>query len=239
MKIGLQIKCQVINVTYVTWEKLDFYNFKKIKNKTKDKEQNMKRILAIVMSLVVVLGVCVVGTGCDPNKETEAEYKARIKKELDEIPIEATGYKLVHLDLNDTPSYEYVEPGSGGVIYEKIFDERIDINVCEKNGSTNEDYGFYISVDGEEKQWVSFNYNLKYNNFGRVYEIAYLDKNVFFIRRRAYVGLSAQLSDFFPPTLFCYDYDTNSLKYMGYYDNWFNGSVFDANYRHIAVEKVT
>lgn len=44
----------------------------------------MKRLLAIIMSVVFVL---VAGVSCfNPNKETEAEYKARIKKELDAIP---------------------------------------------------------------------------------------------------------------------------------------------------------
>ena len=55
----------------------------------------MKKILSVLMCFIVLFGVCVVGTACDPNKETEAEYKARIRKELDEIPVEATGYKLV------------------------------------------------------------------------------------------------------------------------------------------------
>ena len=58
----------------------------------------MRKFLAVLMSMIVMTGVCGVGTGCDPNKETEAEYKARIKKELDEIPVEATGYKLVGVD---------------------------------------------------------------------------------------------------------------------------------------------
>ena len=49
------------------------------------KMKKTKKILAVLMSMIVIMGVCGVGTGCDPNKETEAEYKARIKKELDEI----------------------------------------------------------------------------------------------------------------------------------------------------------
>ena len=196
-----------------------------------------KKILAVLMSMIVIMGVCGVGTGCDPNKETEAEYKARIKKELDEIPVEATGYKLVHLDLNDTPSYEYLVPPSGGITYEKVFDARIDINIRDINGSADEEYGFYISIDGGQKYWNSFNYNPQYKDFGRVYLIVYLDKRVFFIRRRAYVKIFSQLSDFFPPTLFCYDYDENNLKYMGYYNEWFDGSVYDDSYRHVAVAK--
>ena len=45
----------------------------------------MRRLLAIIMSMVLVL---VAGVSCfNPNKETEAEYKARIKKELDAIPV--------------------------------------------------------------------------------------------------------------------------------------------------------
>ena len=49
----------------------------------------MKKLIAIIMSMVFVL---VAGVSCfNPNKETEAEYKARIKKELDAVPVEATG----------------------------------------------------------------------------------------------------------------------------------------------------
>ena len=68
----------------------------------------MKKLIAIVMSMVFVLAA---GVSCfNPNKETEAEYKARIKKELDAIPVEATGYKLVDPTKNDVVYPEGEEP---------------------------------------------------------------------------------------------------------------------------------
>ena len=67
------------------------YAVKSIEKNKRDVQEN-KKLIAIVMSMVAVL---VAGVSCfNPNKETEAEYKARIKKELDAIPVEATGYKF-------------------------------------------------------------------------------------------------------------------------------------------------
>ena len=196
----------------------------------------IKKLLAMVMCLVVVSGVCAAGVACDPNKETEAEYKARIKKELDEIPVEATGYKLINL-LSDVPPYDYKVVVCGGITYENIFDNRMSISVCEKNGTTDEDYGFYISVDSGEGKWISFNYDPKYKFFGHVNTLVYLDEKLFIIRRKRQVGGVSELSDYFPATLFLYDYETNSLKYMGYHKEWFDESIYDANYRSVAVTR--
>ena len=82
----------------------------------------MKKLIAIVMSMVFVL---VAGVSCfNPNKETEAEYKARIKKELDAIPVEATGYKLVDPTKNDVvyPEGEEPQKGSKKVLKWKLMD---------------------------------------------------------------------------------------------------------------------
>ena len=49
-----------------------------------------KRIFTGLMCMMFVLSLCGCSGLFNPNKETEAEYKARIKKELDAIPIEAT-----------------------------------------------------------------------------------------------------------------------------------------------------
>ena len=49
----------------------------------------MKRLLANIMSMVFVL---VAGVSCfNPNKETEAEYKARIKKSWTQSPLKQQG----------------------------------------------------------------------------------------------------------------------------------------------------
>ena len=74
----------------------------------------MKKILSVLMCFIVLFGVCVVGTACDPNEETEAEYKARIRKEYDSIPVEATGYKLVTYNIGGAYNYEYIPFGQEG-----------------------------------------------------------------------------------------------------------------------------
>ena len=95
----------------------------------------MKRILSIFMSLVLLLGVCVVGAGCDLNKETEAEYKARIKKELDEIPVEATGYKLVDPTKQEVTYPEGEEPQRA---YQTLMiDGHRYIMIIKKDGMAN------------------------------------------------------------------------------------------------------
>ena len=121
----------------------------------------MKRILSIFMSLVLLFGVCVVGAGCFPKKETEAEYKARIRKELDEIPIEATGYKLVHSDF--PKPYKYFDCSDCGINATIETDDHFyDVNVKFEKGCDDESYGFEIAVDNGAKKSMSFNYDNKF-----------------------------------------------------------------------------
>ena len=192
----------------------------------------MKRILAVVMSLVVVLGVCVVGTGCDPNKETEAEYKARIRKELDEIPIEATGYKLVFREQGEKLPYDSIMYWDGsGKLYgnTQSAGHTYNIIVYNENGIESESYGMDISVDDGEKKSISFNCNERYKNFGGVQQISFYKDKIFIVRwidRSAWIS---KFTDYFPQTLFIYDYVFNTLKYMGYYENWFSYSIYDGS----------
>lgn len=197
----------------------------------------MKRILAVVMSLVVVLGVCVVGTGCDPNKETEAEYKARIRKELDEIPVEATGYKLVHSDF--PKPYKYFDCSDCGINATIETDEHFyDVNVKSGKGCDDESYGFEIAVDNGVKKSMSFNYDSRFKNFGSVSQFAFYDGQVFIVRRISEVSMyGSRITDHFPSTLFIYDYKSNNLKYMGYYEEWFNYSVYDQENSVVMIEK--
>ena len=57
----------------------------------------MKKFLTMVVTLILLFCVCI---SCTSQKE-EAEYKAKVKQELDSIPIEETGYKLVETTYSD------------------------------------------------------------------------------------------------------------------------------------------
>lgn len=111
----------------------------------------MKRLLAIIMSMVFVLSA---GVSCfNPNKETEAEYKARIKKELDVIPVEETGYKLVS-SYDKTVTYDRVDVGNIGGRYKfemKVGD--VSYNIATVNNGTCRDgnFGFEITIEDGEK----------------------------------------------------------------------------------------
>ena len=91
----MQLQCYFKKAKAATEEEVynatNTYAVKSIEKNKREVQEN-KKLIAIVMSMVAVL---VAGVSCfNPNKETEAEYKARIKKELDAIPVEATGYKF-------------------------------------------------------------------------------------------------------------------------------------------------
>ena len=57
----------------------------------------MKKFLTMVVALILLFSVC---SSCRSIKE--AEYKAKIKQELDSIPIEETGYKLIFNNDSNT-----------------------------------------------------------------------------------------------------------------------------------------
>ena len=190
----------------------------------------MKRILSIFMSLVLLFGVCVVGAGCDPNKETEAEYKARIRKELDEIPIEATGYKLVLREQGEKLSYDaaiLLDSSVPLVLKKESGNHLYNITIYNGDKKQSENYGMEISVDTGEKKNISFNCNEKYNDFGAVEQIAFCDGNILIVRCKENVGWINHITDFFPATLFVYNYEVNALKYMGYYEDWFSYPIYD------------
>ena len=199
----------------------------------------MKKILAVLMSTIVIMGICGVGAGCDPNKETEAEYKARIKKELDEIPVEATGYKLIY---GEPPKpYDFFDCSACGISGKIETDGHCYDFAVYSGGSKEKSNEFEIAIDNGEKKSMSFNYDDKFKNFGRVYQFAFYDGQVFVVR---YISNSSmfgsRITDHFPPTLFIYNYEFNTLKYMGYYEEWFNYSVYDTtNVTVIITKEVT
>ena len=198
----------------------------------------MKKLIAIVMSVVFVL---VAGVSCfDSNKETEAEYKARIKKELDAIPVEATGYKLVS-SYDKTVTYDKVDVGNLGGRYK--FEMRVgDIcyNIVSVNNGTcsDGDFGFEISIEDGEKKWRTYNYDERYKDFGWVLEFISFDEKIFIIRAQEIVALVTKVTDFFPPTLFLYNFESNEMKYIGYYNEWFDFSIYDSYKSAVAIIKI-
>ena len=198
----------------------------------------MKRLLAIIMSVVFVL---VAGVSCfDSNKETEAEYKARIKKELDAIPVEATGYKLVS-SYDKTVTYDKVDVGNLGGRYKfemKVGDICYNI-VSVNNGTCSDgDFGFEISIEDGEKKWRTYNYDERYKDFGWVLEFISFDEKIFIIRVQEIVALVTKVTVFFPPTLFLYDFESNEMKYIGYYNEWFDFSIYDSYKSAVAIIKI-
>ncbi len=185
----------------------------------------MKRILAIVMSLVVVFGICIVGTGCDPNKETEAEYKARIKKELDEIPIEATGYKLV-----DPTKQEVTYPEGEKPRYKDGPD------VLETNNHkylfgygvlSGDLFGITSTIDDGERRYVKFQNAAIFESYQDQFRLFLYDEKIFIVRYRDFNPSSYTIyyTCFCPPILFLYDAEENSAKYVGYLSDWFDYKI--------------
>ena len=204
------------------------------------KMKKTKKILAVLMSMIVIMGVCGVGTGCDPNKETEAEYKARIKKELDEIPVEATGYKLVSCGTEEEKKYKSIYYGHvGGIIssQEDIDEHRYNLTFYGKCKTNEEGFGFKIAIDEGEEKWISFNYSEKFKNFGWVWEIAFFDNQIFIIRANVIHRFWGQLTDHAPSTLFIYDYESNTMKYLGYNTTWFDNPIYDNNNTKTIIQK--
>lgn len=200
----------------------------------------MKRILAGLMCVVFVLSLCGCSGLFSPNKETEAEYKARIKKELDAIPVEATGYKLVSsYDKTITYDQEYVGNCGGGVKFKmKVGDVCYNV-VSVNNGTCSDgDFGFEISIEDGEKKWRTYNYDERYKDFGWVFEFISFDEKIFVIRIVEKVAWRRAATDFFPPTLFMYDFEENEMKYIGYYEDWFEYSIFDYDKTNVAIEKI-
>ena len=185
--------------------------------------------------------VLVAGASCfNPNNETEAEYKARIKKELDAIPVEATGYKLVS-SYDKTVTYDKVDVGNLGGRYKfemKVGDICYNI-VSVNNGTCSDgDFGFEISIEDGEKKWRTYNYDERYKDFGWVLEFISFDEKIFIIRVQEIVALVTKVTDFFPPTLFLYDFESNEMKYIGYYNEWFDFSIYDSYKSAVAIIKI-
>ena len=202
----------------------------------------MKKVLAAIMSLIIVLAV---GTSCT-NKKAEDEYKAKVKEELDAIPVEATGYEFALRTKEEwgwskneiiVPYVEYQDnlysKKIGNHLYNiKIFYEEDD----DVEGWASDRWGMDVSVDDGEIKRVKFNYKDEYKNFQDVERIVSFDDQIFVIRGR--IGSHKKFYwEYFPPTLFLYDYEINELKYLGYSKDWFDNRVFLFNCEYLKIVK--
>ncbi len=184
------------------------------------------------MSLVLLLGVCVVGAGCDLNKETEAEYKARIKKELDEIPVEATGYKLIGVE-----TYEESIPVKFNV---QVDEKNYCLKSLDKNLGESKSYieEFVFYCNDEKIGEFNINYNEKFSEFGELKTMVYFDNNFFIIRSKFDRSWSSVFYEScYPPTLFLYDTTSNKLMFLGYSSQWFDYNLTNNKCYYYKIEK--
>ena len=184
----------------------------------------MKKFLTMVVALILIFCVC---SSCISKKE-EAEYKAKVKQELDSIPIEETGYKLVETNTSDN---EVISPKKELSIDGHTFD--FDLY----NGDTY----FAVTIDKklDECKEISFSkYGDAFKDYNSLYGCWYFDDQIFIIRYKLYVRMLSKLKDFLPPVLFLYNYEENTIKYCGYFEEWFNYRVFDAAEKYFKIVKI-
>ena len=174
-----------------------------------------KRILVGLMSVMIALSLCGCSGLFNPNKETEAEYKARIKKELDAIPVEATGYKLVDPTKNDVVYPEGEEPQRGSEIEIGEHVYRF-VYGCGYTGIS-----YYI--DEKDRFYIQFSENEFFSEYLDRFTVLYYDNNFFIVRYLIEsTAYSIYYSGFLPPILFMCDMENNTAKYMGYLEEWFD-----------------
>lgn len=193
----------------------------------------MKKALAVLISMLVLIGVCGMITGCNPNKETEAEYKARIKKELDEIPIEATGYKLVDPTKQEVTYPEGEEP-QGTYQTLMIDGHKYTFIYHTKNEFDNESLRQWwckiiLSIDDEGHKPIVFSDNNFFEHYQDQFYVYYYDEKFFIVRFRSSESWLLNYSGFYPPILFYYDIEKNIAKYIGYSEAWFDYKIADLN----------
>ena len=182
----------------------------------------MKKILAVLMSMIVIMGVCGVGAGCDANKETEAEYKARIKKELDEIPVEATGYKLVDPTKQEVTYPEGEEP-------QKIWQSfNLNEHTYIFTYSSN-DGDIILYTDKDKGNTILFSKNEIFEKYHEKFCCFYYDGKFYIVRYRTEAMLILNYDSFLPPILFYFDIEKSTAKYMGYLKEWFDYKIQDFN----------
>ena len=191
----------------------------------------MKKFLTMVVALILIFCVC---SSCISKKE-EAEYKAKVKQELDSIPLEETGYKLVETNYSDNERVQKYknELTIDGHIYKFSSD-------YNNNFITDEAY-FYITVDDKKEDYKKIylsKYGDAFNYYTHFYGCYYFDGQIFLVKdKRVGTMFGRQLEYYLPPILFLYDYEKNTIKYCGYFEEWFNYRVFDAAEKYFKIVK--
>ena len=174
----------------------------------------MKKFLTMVVALILLLSM----SGCSLILEKkEAEYKAKVKQELDSIPLEETGYKLVETNYSDNERVQKYknELTIDGHIY----------------NFSKEDKNLLLKIDNQmdSSSIISFSkYGDVFKNYSMFYGCYYFDNQIFLIN---YDDGGAwdwpQYINILPPILFLYNYEKNTIKYCGYFEKWFEGHIWD------------
>ena len=203
----------------------------------------MKKVLAAVMSLIMVLAV---GTSCHIDKKVENEYKAEVKELLDSIPVEATGYELALRTKADgewSDDEIIIRYGGADSCSKQINTHTYDVKIYDGiyfDGFNDiwvmDEYYMEISVDGGEFKRTYFNYKEEYKHFKPVLLVVCFDEKIFIIRSGT-VNWRRGYRECFPPTLFLYDYESNELKYLGYSKDWFDYRLWEIGYLDVKIVK--
>ena len=170
----------------------------------------MKKFLTMVVALISLLSM----SSCSLIVEKkEAEYKAKIKQELDSIPLEETGYKLVETTIDDSEQIPCKkELLINGQKYK--FDEY------------NENDYLCVTVDTQidSSSIISFSkYGDVFKNYSMFYGCYYFDNKIFLIKyNRGSPWDWPQYENCLPHIFFLYNYEENTIKYCGYFEEWFN-----------------
>ena len=200
----------------------------------------MKKVLAAIMSLIIVLAI---GTSCYVNKKAENEYKAEVKELLDSIPVEATGYGLAlrtEADGEWSDDEIIIRYGGADSCSKQINNHTYDVKIY--GGTYYDDiwvmdeYYMEISVDGGEFKRTYFNYKEEYKHFKTVFLVVCFDEKIFIIRSGT-VNWRDYYREYFPPTLFLYDYESNELKYLGYSKDWFDYRLREIGWYNVKIKK--
>ena len=172
----------------------------------------MKKFLTMVLALILIFCVC---SSCTSKKE-EAEYKAKVKQELDSIPIEETGYKLVETTYSDNERVQKYknELTIDGHIY----------------NFSKEDKNLLLKIDNQmdSSSTISFSkYGNVFKDYSMFYGCHYFDNQIFLViyKYDDIHGWQSFYGDFLPPVLFLYNYEENTIKYCGYFEAWFEGRI--------------
>ena len=172
----------------------------------------MKKFLTMVVALILLFSVC---SSCITKKENDV-YKAKIKQELDSIPPEETGYKLIfNNDSNTWLSIHVHKLEVNGHIYE--FDN-------------NEEDFLIVYIDDTQKNTpikINCSYGEYFKKYTDFFGCYFFDGNIFFIKYKLSDNIMHRVEDFLPPLLFLFNPENQTVKYCGYFEKWFDGNIWD------------